>query len=53
MEISGDERVEGDIRPGPGEVLQIAAGFMKTSGNFAESLYKKAANVATFSIEQY
>ncbi|MCC7528795.1 MAG: GNAT family N-acetyltransferase [Candidatus Melainabacteria bacterium] len=53
MGISGSANIDGGIRPGPGEVLQIAAGFMKPSGHVAESLYKKAANVATFSIEQY
>lgn len=53
MGISGSAKVDADSRPGPGEVLQIASGFMKPSSNIAESLYRKAADVQTFSIEQY
>ncbi|MBA3995105.1 MAG: hypothetical protein C0469_16425 [Cyanobacteria bacterium DS2.3.42] len=53
MEISGSARVEGDRRPGPGEVIQVATGFINPSGHVPEALYKAAANAKTFSIEQY
>ncbi len=51
MEISGS--AGGSNLPGPGDVIQIASGFLKPSGNFAESLYKAAAKAQTYSIEQY
>lgn len=53
MEITGTARTEGDRRPGPGEVMQIAAGLLKPSEKLTQALYRAAADVPTFSIEQY
>lgn len=54
--VTGTPREVGDSRPGPGEAIQIASGFLepcKTLSPAAHTLYRAACSVPTYSIEQY
>jgi len=54
--VTGRPADAGDTRPGPGQLIQIAAGFLtpsKTLSPAAQALYKAAASMPTFSAEQY
>jgi len=53
LAVSGPQKSTGKRQCGPGEVIQIASGFMKPADPRLQPLYEAAARAQTFSIEQY